>query len=39
MRLLATGGTDWHGPTFDAPAPGEFEIPDSIIDHLPFLNP
>jgi len=34
FNLLITGGTDWHGPSFDAPAPGEFEIPDSILDHV-----
>lgn len=31
LDLLVTGGTDWHGPNFDAPAPGQFEIPDSIL--------
>jgi len=29
-----TGGTDWHGPTFDAPAPGEFAIPDHCMKEI-----
>ncbi len=34
LHLLITGGTDWHGPTFDAPAPGEFEIPDTVAESM-----
>ncbi|MFA4873241.1 MAG: PHP domain-containing protein [Patescibacteria group bacterium] len=34
LHLIITGGTDWHGPTFDAPAPGEFEIPDEVCNKL-----
>lgn len=34
FHLIMTGGTDWHGPTFDAPAPGAFEIPDEIGEEL-----
>ncbi|MEW6610771.1 MAG: PHP domain-containing protein [Patescibacteria group bacterium] len=33
-KLMITGGTDWHGPTFDAPAPGQYEIPDHIGEAL-----
>jgi len=34
LQLMVTGGTDWHGPSFDAPAPGEFAVPDWIMDDL-----
>ena len=34
LHLIITGGTDWHGPSFDAPAPGIFEIPDTVAEGI-----